>query len=324
MTMPAFSSHPILRFLARRLAYSLIVLLGVLVVVFALVHLVPGDPVRIALGTRYTPEAYDALRSASGLDRPMIQQFFAYAGSAVTGDLGVSFRNGDPVAEILVDRLPATASLAIVGIVIALLIALPAGIWSALHEGRISDGIVRVTSQLGVSVPDFWMGILLIALFSTTLGWLPTSGYRPLLGDPGGWLQHLVLPGLTVGLVAAAILTRYIRSAVLEVAAMGYVRTARSKGLSPRVVTFRHTVRNALVPILTITGIQLATILGGVIVVEVVFAWPGLGRLVYNAVAARDYPVIQGAVLLIAVLFLLINLLVDLLYAVVDPRIRLS
>jgi peptide/nickel transport system permease protein len=318
------TSHPIVRFLARRLAYSLIVLLGVLVVVFALVHLVPGDPVRIALGTRYTPEAYDALRSASGLDRPMIGQFFGYVGSALTGDLGVSFRNGDPVATILVDRLPATASLAIAGIVIALLIALPAGIWSALHEGRISDGIVRVTSQLGVSVPDFWMGILLIALFSTTLGWLPTSGYRPLLGDPGGWLQHLVLPGLTVGLVAGAILTRYIRSAVLEVAAMGYVRTARSKGLSPRVVTFRHTVRNALVPILTITGIQLATILGGVIVVEVVFAWPGLGRLVYNAVAARDYPVIQGAVLLIAVLFLLINLVVDLLYAMVDPRIRLS
>jgi peptide/nickel transport system permease protein len=317
-------THPIVRFLARRLAYSLIVLLGVLVVVFALVHLVPGDPVRIALGTRYTPEAYDALRSASGLDRPIIGQFFGYVGSALTGDLGVSFRNGDPVATILVDRLPATASLAIAGIVIALLIALPAGIWSALHEGRISDGIVRVTSQFGVSVPDFWMGILLIALFSTTLGWLPTSGYRPLLGDPGGWLQHLVLPGLTVGLVAAAILTRYIRSAVLEVAAMGYVRTARSKGLSPRVVTFRHTVRNALVPILTITGIQLATILGGVIVVEVVFAWPGLGRLVYNAVAARDYPVIQGAVLLIAVLFLLINLIVDLLYAVVDPRIRLS
>ncbi|HEV7422696.1 MAG TPA: ABC transporter permease [Mycobacterium sp.] len=324
MTQPAFMTQPVVRFLARRLAYSLVVLLGVLVVVFALVHLVPGDPVRIALGTRYTPEAYDALRSASGLDRPIIQQFFDYIASALTGDLGVSFRNGDPVAAILVDRLPATASLGVAGIVIALLIALPAGIWSALHEGRVSDGIVRVSSQLGVSVPDFWLGILLIALFSTMLGWLPTSGYRPLLSDPGGWLQHLVLPGLTVGLVAAAILTRYIRAAVLEVAAMGYVRTARSKGLSPQVVTFRHTVRNALVPILTITGIQLATILGGVIVVEVVFAWPGLGRLVYNAVAARDYPVIQGAVLLIAVLFLLINLIVDVLYAVVDPRIRLS
>lgn len=324
MRLPAFTSRPVVRFLARRLGYSLVVLVGVLVVVFALVHLVPGDPVRIALGTRYTPEAYEALRSASGLDRPLLAQFFAYLGNVATGDLGVSFRNGDPVAQVLVDRLPATVSLAVVGIVVALVIALPAGIFSALREGRVSDAIIRVTSQFGVSVPDFWLGILLIALFSTTLGWLPTSGYRPLFTDPGGWLTHIVLPGLTVGLVAGAIMTRYVRSAVLEVAAMGYVRTARSKGLSPQVVTLRHTVRNALVPILTITGIQLATILGGVIVVEVVFAWPGLGRLVFNAVAARDYPVIQGAVLLIAALFLLINLIVDLLYAVVDPRIRLS
>ncbi|KKW62613.1 ABC transporter permease [Mycolicibacterium elephantis] len=317
-------AHPTVRFLARRLLYSAVVMVGVLVVVFALVHLVPGDPVRIALGTRYTPEAYAALRQASGLDKPILEQFFGYLGSALTGDLGVSFRNGDPVTLILLERLPATVSLAVVGILIALLIALPAGIWSALHEGRLSDAIVRVASQFGVSIPDFWMGILLIALFATTLGWLPTSGYRPLLEDPAGWLRHIVLPALTVGLVAAAIMTRYVRSAVLEVAATGYVRTAKSKGLPPAVVTFRHTVRNALIPVLTITGIQLATILGGVIVVEVVFAWPGLGRLVYNAVAARDYPVIQGAVLLIAALFLLINLIVDALYAVVDPRIRLS
>lgn len=317
-------THPIARFLARRLAYSVVVLLGVLVVVFALVHLVPGDPVRIALGTRYSPQAYEALRSASGLDKPLVAQFFSYAANALTGDLGVSFRNGDPVTVVLLERLPATVSLAVAGIVIALLIALPAGIWSALREGRVSDAIIRVASQFGVSVPDFWMGILLIALFATTLGRLPTSGYQPLLDNPGGWLRHIVLPALTVGLVAGAIMTRYVRSAVLEVASMGYVRTARSKGLPPRVVTFRHTVRNALIPVLTITGIQLATILGGVIVVEVVFAWPGLGRLVYNAVATRDYPVIQGAVLLIAALFLLINLLVDALYAVVDPRIRLS
>ena len=311
-------------FLLRRLLYSAVVLLGVLVVVFALVHLVPGDPVRIALGTRYTPEAYAALRSASGLDRPLFAQFFSYAGSALTGDLGVSFRNGEPVTATLLERLPATVSLAVVGILIALVIALPAGIYSALHRGRAGDGFVRVASQFGVSIPDFWMGILLIGLFASTLGWLPTSGYRPLLTDPGGWLRHIVLPGLTVGLVAGAIMTRYVRSAVLEVAEAGYVRTARSKGLAPAVVTSRHIVRNALVPILTITGIQLATILGGVIVVEVVFAWPGLGRLTYNAVAARDYPVIQGAVLLIAALFLLINLIVDVLYAVVDPRIRLS
>lgn len=314
----------ILRFLARRLAYSLVVLVGVLIVVFALVHLVPGDPVRIALGTRYTPEAYDALRHASGLDRPLAAQFVSYLGHAATGNLGVSFRSGDPVAQVLAERLPATVSLAVVGIAAALVIALPAGIYAASHEGRLSDVIVRVTSQFGVSVPDFWLGILLISLFSTTLGWLPTSGYRPLFEDPAGWLRHVILPGVTVGLVAAAIMTRYVRSAVLEVSAMGYVRTARSKGLPPRVVTLRHVVRNALVPILTITGIQLATILGGVIVVEVVFAWPGLGRLVYLSVAARDYPVIQGAVLLIAVLFLAVNLVVDVLYALVDPRIRLS
>ncbi|WP_396904541.1 ABC transporter permease [Mycolicibacterium phlei] len=322
--MSGLLSHPVTRFLARRLAYSVVVLFGVLIASFALVHLVPGDPVRIALGTRYTPEAYQALRSASGLDRPIVGQFFGYVASAVRGDLGVSFRNGDPVTEVLLDRLPATVSLAAAGIVIALVIALPAGIWSALREGRVSDALVRVGSQFGVSIPDFWMGILLIALFASTLHWLPTSGYRPLFGDPGGWLRHLVLPALTVGLVAGAIMTRYVRSAVLEVAAMGYVRTARSKGLAPRVVTLRHMVRNALIPILTITGIQLATIMSGVIVVEVVFAWPGLGRLVFNAVAARDYPVIQGAILLIAALFLLINLLVDVLYAVVDPRIRLS
>ncbi|QZT65682.1 ABC transporter permease [Mycolicibacterium austroafricanum] len=315
---------PILRFVARRLLFSAVVMFGVLVVVFALVHLVPGDPVRIALGIRYTPEAYEALRAASGLDRPIVSQFFGYLGSALTGDLGVSFRNGDPVTLTLLERLPATLSLGLVGIVIALAIALPAGIYAALREGRLSDALVRISSQFGVSIPDFWMGILLIALFSTVLGWLPTSGYRPLTEDPVGWLRHVILPGLTVGVVAAAIMTRYVRSAVLEVAEMGYVRTARSKGLSPRVVTFRHTVRNALVPILTITGIQLATLLGGVIVVEVVFAWPGLGRLVFNAVAARDYPLIQGAVLVIAALFLAINLLVDVLYAVVDPRIRLG
>lgn len=311
-------------FLGWRLLYSAIVLLGVLVVVFSLVHFVPGDPVRLALGTRYTQEAYDALRAASGLDRPILEQLFSYVGNALSGNLGVSFRNGDAVTTTLLERLPATLSLAGVGLVIALLISVPAGIWSALREGRLSDGIIRVTSQFGVSIPDFWMGMLLIGLFSSTLGWLPSSGYSSISEDPGGWARHVLLPGLTVGLVAGAIMTRYIRSAVLEVASMGYVRTARSKGLSAWTVTMRHIVRNALVPVLTIAGIQLATILGGVIVVEVVFAWPGLGRLVYDAVSSRDYPLIQGSVLLIAVMFLAVNFIVDVLYALVDPRIRLS
>jgi len=314
----------IARFLGVRLLSSAIVLFGVLVVVFALIQLVPGDPVRLALGTRYTPEAYEALRAASGLDRPLWEQFLGYLGSAVTGDLGVSFRNGQPVTTTLLERLPATVSLAVVGLLIALVIAIPAGIWSALREGRASDLIVRLTSQFGVSIPDFWLGMLLISLFSVTLGWLPASGYVPLTDDPVRWLRQVTLPALTVGLVAGAIMTRYIRAAVIDVASSGYVRTAVSKGLPPRVVTGRHIVRGALVPVLTIAGIQLATILGGVVVVEVVFAWPGLGRLVYEAVAARDYPLIQGAVLLVAVMFIVVNLVVDALYAVADPRIRVS
>ncbi|APF33005.1 ABC transporter permease [Microbacterium sp. 2P01SA-2] len=314
----------IARFLGVRLLSSALVLLGVAVVVFALIQLVPGDPVRLALGTRYTPEAYEALRAASGLDRPLWEQFFGYLGSAVTGDLGVSFRNGQPVTVTLLDRLPATVSLALVGLVIALVLAVPAGIHSALREGRVSDVIVRLTSQFGVSIPDFWLGMLLISLFSVTLGWLPASGYVAFGTDPGGWLRQVFLPGLTVGLVAGAIMTRYIRAAVIDVASAGYVRTAVSKGLPRRVVTFRHIVRGALVPVLTIAGIQLATILGGVVVVEVVFAWPGLGRLVFEAVAARDYPLIQGAVLLVAVMFIAVNLIVDVLYAIADPRIRVS
>lgn len=310
------------RFLGARLLSSAIVLLGVLIVVFALVHLVPGDPVRLALGTRYTPEAYEALRAASGLDRSLPAQFFSYLAHAVTGDLGVSFRNGQAVTTTLLQRLPATISLALVGLVIALVISIPAGIYSALREGRVSDVIVRLSSQFGVSIPDFWLGMLLISFFSVTLGLLPASGYVALVDDPAGWLRQVTLPGATVGLVAGAIMTRYIRAAVIDVASSGYIRTAVSKGLPRRIVVSRHIVRGALVPVLTIAGIQLATILGGVIVVEVVFAWPGLGRLVYDAVAARDYPLIQGAVLLVAVMFIVVNLIVDVLYAVVDPRIR--
>ena len=315
--------HPATRFvLVRGLLHTAIVLFGVVVVTFLLIQLVPGDPVRIALGTRYTDESYNALRSASGLDQPVWQQFLTYLGHVLTGNLGVSFRSGEPVADLLLQRLPATASLAGAGVVVGLLLAVPAGVFSALHEGRVSDAIIRVTSQVGISVPDFWMGMLLITLFASTLGWLPSSGYVAFSEDPVEWARHLVLPAVTVGLVAGSIMTRYIRAAVIEVAGSGWVRTARSKGLGGPVVLRRHVLRNALVPVITIVGIQMATLLGGVIVVEVVFAWPGLGRLVYESVAARDYPVIQGAVLLIGALFLLINLLVDVLYAVVDPRIR--
>lgn len=318
-----FTQHPLLTFILRRILLTFVTLLGVIVVVFFLIQLVPGDPVRIALGTRYTDEAYQALQQASGLDKPLIVQFFSYIGSALIGDLGVSFRNGEPVMMLLLERLPATISLALCAIAVALLIAIPLGTIAGLREGGAVDSIVRVISQFGVSIPDFWMGMMLISVFALGFGW-PSSGYTPLTEDPIGWAQHMVLPAITAGVVSAAILTRFIRTAVIDVSHATFVRTATSKGLKYWTVLTKHIGRNALIPVLTVSGIQLATLLGGVIVVEVVFAYPGLGRLIYDAVAARDYPLLQGAILLIAFIFLTINLLVDVLYAIIDPRIRIS
>jgi peptide/nickel transport system permease protein len=312
-----------LRFVGRRAGQSIVVLLGVTIVVFALIHLVPGDPVRIGLGTRFDPATYEALRHRAGLDKPLLAQYFSYLGHALTGDLGVSFQTGEPVTQILFQRLPATLSLAVTGLIIGLLIAFPLGILSAVRQDSWIDSGARLVSQLGVSVPDFFIGILLILAFTGSAGSLPPSGYVSLADDPVEWGRHVLLPALAVGLVAASILTRFIRTAVLEELGRDYVRTAEAKGLGTATILRRHVMRNAFVPILTVTGVQLASLLGGVIVVEVLFAWPGLGLLTYQAVQERNYPVLQGAVLLIAVIFLIVNLLVDLLYAVIDPRISL-
>lgn len=312
-----------LRFVGRRVAQSVVVLLGVTLVVFTLIHLVPGDPVRIGLGTRFDPATYAALRHRAGLDQPLVQQYFTYLTHALTGDLGVSFQTGQPVTQILLQRLPATLSLAITGLIIGVVVALPLGVLSAVRHDTPVDSGARVISQLGVSVPDFFIGILLILAFTGTAGSLPPSGYVPITDDPLEWGRHVLLPALSVGLVAAAILTRFIRTAVLEQLGRDYVRTADAKGIPAAMVLRRHVLRNAFVPVLTVVGVQLASLLGGVIVVEVLFAWPGLGLLTYQTVQQRDYPVLQGAVLLIAAIFLLVNLLVDLLYAVVDPRISL-
>jgi peptide/nickel transport system permease protein len=309
------------RFVVRRLVQSLVVLVGVTLVVFLLLQLVPGDPVRIALGTRFDQATYDTLRERMGLDRPLPAQYLTYLGHAMTGDLGVSFRSGQPVASIVTERLPPTVSLAVCALVFALLVAFPLGIVSAVRTGSPMDHAARVFSQFGVSVPDFWMGIMAILLFSGVLGWLPPSGYTPLREDPVDWLRHILLPAVTVGLVTASILTRFIRSSVLEAMSEDYVRTAEGKGLPPRTIVVRHVLRNALIPVVTVAAVQLASLLGGVIVIEVLFAWPGIGRLTYDAVQSRDYPVLQGAVLLVAALFLLVNLLVDILYAKLDPRI---
>lgn len=309
-------------YLVRRTLQAVVVMLGVSIIVFLLVHLVPGDPIRRSLGTRFDPEVYDALYRRAGFDKPLVEQYLSYLGNALQGDLGVSFSSGRPVTQLVTERLPATAWLAGTALLIALAIALPAGIFSAVRSGSRLDRVVSAVSQVGVSIPDFWSGIMLILLFALVLGWLPPSGYVSPLEDPVAFLSHIILPAVTVGVVSGSILTRFVRSAMLDALNQDYTRTARAKGLPRRTVVNRHVLKNALVPIVTVTGLQLAFLLGGVVVVEVIFAWPGLGRLALDAVEGRDYPVLQGAVLLFSLTFLVVNLIVDLLYAYLDPRIR--
>jgi peptide/nickel transport system permease protein len=308
-------------YVARRVGQALLALLGVSIVVFALIHLVPGDPIRAAMGTRFDPELYQVFLERSGLDQPLLVQYIDWLGRALTGDLGVSFRTGRPVTESIAQRVPATALLAVGALLIGLIIALPAGIVSAVRQGKPIDYVANGFAQIGVSVPDFWYGILLMLIFAVNLRWLPVSGYVSPADDPVEALRRLVLPSVTAGVVTGAILTRFVRSSVLEALNADHVRLARAKGMPWRYVLRHHVLRNAWIPIVTITGLQLGTLLGGIVIVEVVFSWPGLGRLALDAVERRDYPVLQGTVLVIAAAFLLINLLVDLLYTKLDPRI---
>lgn len=309
-------------YVIRRILQMLLALVGVSIIVFALVHLVPGDPVRVALGTRFDPDIYQALRERAGLNEPLLVQYFTWLGHAVTGDLGVSFRSGQPVTSLLLERLPATITLAFSALFVALVVSIPLGIVSAVRSGSKLDYAAAATSQIAVSVPDFWAGIMYILLFSLVLGWLPPSGYTSFFESPLDWLRHLALPALTIGLISGSIIFRFVRSAVLEALNQDYTRTARAKGLSERKVIWRHVMPNAWIPIVTVVGLQLGFLLSGVIVVEVIFAWPGLGRLALLAVQDRDFTVLQGAVLLIAFIFLLINLVVDILYGWLDPRVR--
>lgn len=309
-------------FLLRRLFTTLLVMLGVSFVVFMIIHLVPGDPVRIMLGLQADQAKVEEIRHLMGFDRPLLVQYGDWLWSALRGDLGESFITGNSVAQAVGERLPATLSLALAALVIALVIALPAGTISAMRPGSPIDYVAMFFSQVGVSIPDFWLGILFILVFSLALRWLPPSGYASPLENFGGWLRHLILPAMTVGLITASILTRFVRSAVLEVLHENYVRTAHAKGLPNRRIITRHVLLNAAIPIVTIVGLQMASLLGGVIIVEVIFAWPGLGRLALDAVVRRDYPMVQGAVLLVALTFAVVNVIVDLLYAYLDPRVK--
>jgi len=302
--------------LLSRLGSALMVVLGVCTLVFLLIHLVPGDPVEVMLGESARPADRAALRSSLGLDRPLAEQYLGYLRGLVQLDLGESFQDRRPVAQVLAERVPATLELTAAALALALLLALPLGVAAARRRGGWLDSGAMGVSLLGVSIPNFWLGPLLILVFSLQLGWTPVSGRE----GPAS----LVLPAVTLGTGLAAVLARMVRSSVLEVLGEDYVRTARAKGLSETAVLWGHALRNAWLPVLTLLGLQLGGLLGGAVITETVFAWPGLGSLLVEAIQGRDYPVVQGCVLLISLTYVLINTLTDLVYAWVDPRIRLS
>ncbi len=300
--------------LLSRVGSALVVVLGVCTLVFLLIHLIPGDPVEAMLGESAQPSDREALRTALGLDRPIGEQYLEYLRRLTRLDLGESFQDRRPVREILGERIPATLELTAAALGLALVLSLPLGVMAASHRGGHLDAGAMGLSLVGVSIPNFWLGPLLILVFSLWLGWTPVSGREG--------LASLVLPAITLGTGLAAILARMVRGSVLEVLEEDYVRTARAKGLSEGRVLWGHALRNAWLPILTVIGLQLGGLLGGAVITEMVFAWPGVGSLLVEAIQSRDYPVVQACVLLISLTYVLVNTLTDLVYTSVDPRIR--
>jgi ABC-type dipeptide/oligopeptide/nickel transport system permease component len=303
-----------IRYIGTRLLFALPALWLIVTLVFLLAHIVPGDPVQQMLGEGARTEDLQHLRHALGLDTPIGAQYVHYLAGVVRGNLGESFRFQQPVTQVVLSHYPATLELAIVALLVCSAIGIPCGLLAAEKRGTSTDHAVGVLTLLGLSIPSFALGPVLILVFSVILGWLPVSGR----GGPA----HLILPAMTLGAALAAILTRMVRTSVIEELSSDYVRTARAKGLSPSAVLFRHAFRNALIPILTILGLQFGTLLAGTIVTETIFSWPGIGRLAVQAINARDYPLLQGCILLIAVSYVLVNLATDLVYAFVDPRVR--
>ncbi len=303
-----------LGFITRRVLLTLPVLLGVATLVFSLIHLVPGDPALSMLGDGATPAEVAELRTRLGLDRPLLVQYGAFLEGLSRGDLGESLRYGTTVASEIVTRVPATLELAVASMVVAVALAIPLGILAAVFRGSSVDHGAMLLALAGISMPNFWLGPLLAIVFAVELGWLPVSGR--------GGLAHLVLPAITLGTALAAILARMTRASVLEELREPYVLAARAKGVSRSRAVLRHAFRNSLIPIVTIVGLQFGAVLTGTIITETIFAWPGLGRLLVQSISFRDYPLIQGCILFIAVTYVGVNLMTDLLYGALDPRIR--
>ncbi len=306
----------ILGILWRRLMLVIPVVWAVVTLVFLLLHLVPGDPVLAFLGETATPEQVAEMRHRFGLDRPLLEQYLAYWKQIARGDLGVTFVDRRPVAEKILSRYPATLQLAVAALLVAVLIAIPLGVTAARHQGGIRDAVASMVALLGIALPNFALGPLLVLLFSVKLGVLPPSGF----GEP----EHLILPAFTLGAALAAILTRLVRTSVLEELQHDYVKTARAKGLDERTVLYRHVLRNGLIPVITIVGLQFGVLLGGAIITERIFNWPGIGTLTIEAIAARDYPLVQGCLLVIALTYFVVNTATDFLYRVLDPRVQVE
>lgn len=305
-----------LNYLLRRLLLTVPLALGVVLIVTISFDLIPGDPAALILGEFATPEAVAQLRTSLGLDRSLPVRFVNYVGDILRGDLGNSIRDRRPVTAILAETFPFTATLSAAAFALVVLIGIPLGVTSASRPGSWLDNLVRVVSLVGLSMPVFWTGIVFVVIFSVQLGWTPVSG-------TGTW-RHLVLPSLTLALPSIAVVARMTRSTVLEVLREDFVRTAKAKGVAERSTLYKHTLRNALIPVVTIIGLQLGQMLGGAVLTETVFAWPGVGRLTVFAIFNRDFVLMQGLVLVLALLYLLLNLLVDLSYGLIDPRVRYS
>jgi peptide/nickel transport system permease protein len=313
-----------LKYIIRRTLLMIPVLLGVSLITFMIIRSIPGDPVQVLLGAdrRTTPEQIEAIRKSYGLDQSLPVQYLKWLGHVLTGDLGDSLRTKRPLTQELRLRLPVTIELAMLAGLIAII---PAGVFGILAAVKRNSGVdyaVTIVTLIGVSVPNFVLATLLILLFSAQLKWLPPVGFKPFTDDPVQNLKTMIMPALALGLPLAAILMRFIRSSVLEVLGQEHVRTARAKGLTQRSVLFRHVIPNAGIPVLTIVGIQIASLLGGTVIIEQIFGLPGVGKYVYDAIANRDYPVVQSVTLVLAFMYVTISLVVDVLYAVLDPRLR--
>jgi len=313
----------VLGFLARRVGQTILTLLFVSVLIFGLQQLMPGDPALVLAGEeRGDPAVLAQIRAELNLDKPLPVQYALWLQGVLTGDLGYSWRIREPIAAVIAQKLPVTLQLGLMAFVIALLIGIPMGILSAVRKDTLLDWSANAVGLAGLSLPNFWLGIMLILLFSVELGWLPPSGYVPLSED---WRQSLattIMPAFVLGSGIAAVFMRHMRSAMLQALAEDYVRTARAKGLAERVVVLKHALRNALVPVVTLGALELGTLLSGAVLTEQVFSIPGFGKLIVDAVFNRDYPVVQGVVLVTAVLYVLLNLVADVLYVLINPRLR--